>query len=156
MSDPLVAEGVEEIVSALRRELDVVLAPVTQAIAVDGQNRLSNYPAARRAKQAFQTAKQRRGFFAKLRAGQIEVPYRRGGKRSETLGRKWQIVPANGPTRRLINPARYAALVHHGKKQAGYHKGTWPTDEATARDLENDGTVDRLVIQALRTAYGAE
>lgn len=37
------------------------------------------------------TDKQRRGFFAKLRAGEIEVPYVRGGSKSKEFGRQFYV-----------------------------------------------------------------
>ena len=39
---------------------------------------IATYPPQSSRPQPFVSARQRRGFFAKLRAGQIDVPYRRG------------------------------------------------------------------------------
>lgn len=79
----------------------------------------------------FQSAKQRRGFFAKLNAGAIDVPYRRGiSPGSETLGRRWTVA-SRGPTTLVIgNNASYARLVQARDKQTKYHQVVgWQTAE---------------------------
>ena len=66
---------------------------------------------------------ERRAFWAKLKAGEIEVPYRRGlSPGSESLGKRWQ-VKGSGTRHSLINNASYASLVQ-GRKQIPYHKDT--------------------------------
>jgi hypothetical protein len=155
MSSGIEAEGLEAILVTFRQDLDRVLEPVTQAIGEIGRDRLSQYPAPRRAPQAFRSAQQRRGFFAKLRSGQIQVPYQRGGRGSQSLGRKWQIVQQPGPNRVLRNTARYAGLVQ-GERNAAYHRGHWPDVQQVANEIDSDGTAERLTVNALQNAYGAE
>ena len=73
--------GSDRIVVGVGRGLDAWALMLVDA--------LSNYPKARKKKmvdvygRTFKTDKQRRGFFAKLKDGQITVPYKRPG----TLGR---------------------------------------------------------------------
>ena len=77
-------------------------------------------------------ARQRRGFFAKLRSGEIEVPYRRGASPgSERLGAKWTTEARNnGMTVIVGNNASYARLVQDADKQTRYHKMTgWITTD---------------------------
>jgi len=72
----------------------------------------------------------RAGFFAKLRSGEIEVPYRRGASPgSERLGARWAVSTENSGWRGVVgNNASYARLVQDSEKQTGYHRGTgWIT-----------------------------
>lgn len=156
MSEGIEIEGLEQILARFRADLDLVLEPVTQAIGEVGRDRLSQAPAPRRAKQAFKSNHQRRGFFAKLKSGQIQVPYQRGGRGSQSLTRKWQIQQDAGPQRRLVNTARYAGLVQAKGRQSGYHAGHWPDDEQVSMAIESDGTAERLTVDAIERAYGAE
>lgn len=91
---------------------------------------LAKYPSASRKKQAFKTAKQRRFFFAALKNGAISVPYSRTGD----LGSKWEETEmGDGVELRSLVP--YSDLVI-GASQAAYHRGTWPTVEQTAEEVE--------------------
>lgn len=95
------------------------------------KSKVAIYPRERHEPQAFKTDKQRRGFFAKLRAGEIEVPYRRGlSPGTEALGRSWRVRGGDGGwTQTVGSPARYASLVQ-GARQSFYHKTTgWQTVE---------------------------
>jgi len=92
------------------------------------RSKIAPYPAVSRRPQAGSWSDaERRAFFAKLKAGEIEVPYRRGlSPGSESLGKRWQIKSA-GPNHSLRNNASYASLVQ-GRKQIPYHKKTgWKT-----------------------------
>jgi hypothetical protein len=85
----------------------------TKAAAAEGQDRIAQYPPVRRRKVTFVSDKQRRAFFARLRSGEIEVPYRRGtSPGSQTLGRRWHIRPSGQINHVLTNDASYAPLVH--------------------------------------------
>jgi hypothetical protein len=100
-------------------------------------------------KQPFRTAKQRAFFFAALKDGRIEVPYRRTGK----IGMSEKHPTSNGVD--VTVPAKYSDLVRTKKKQAGYHQGNWPTDQDIAKKIEGDtaeliGTA--AVMDALRKA----
>lgn len=114
------------------------------AVAEETRNIFARYPPASHARQPFKSAKQRAFVMAAIKRGDIVIPYRRGiDPRSETLGRKWQIEPeTDGAT--LINTASYSDLVHTKGKQAKYHQGNWLTDEDGARQVEQDGTAERI------------
>lgn len=72
----------------------------------------------------------RAGFFAKLRSGEIEVPYRRGlSPGSEKLGQSWNVRTEKQGFRAIIGTnASYAELVQSSAKQTSYHRHTgWIT-----------------------------
>jgi hypothetical protein len=91
----------------------------------------------------------RAGFFAKLKSGEIEVPYRRGASPgSEKLGARWAISTQNQGWRAVIgNNASYAKLVQDSAKQTGYHRGTgWITTNQVVQLYGQDA------IRTIRTA----
>lgn len=88
---------------------------------------LATYPAQRRQKVRFVSARQRRAFFAKLRSGQIRVPY----QRTNRLGKGWDVdvdVRGNNVSIEATNPVPYAELVQ-GRRQARMFRGLWDTAE---------------------------
>jgi hypothetical protein len=125
--------GLDEVVRKLEGLDDpaVFRPPMIQATA-HIQRKLADYPAARRRPQPFKSDRQRRFFFAALREGRIQVPYRRTG----TLGRRWTTeVSADGRRGVVGNNTPYAPLVQ-GPQQAAYHSGNWQTTAEVARDEE--------------------
>lgn len=81
------------------------------------------------------TTKQRRAFFAKLRSGAIQVPYRRTG----AFGRSFQKEQtAKGVD--LVSNLAYAPYVR-GPGQAAYHKGNWDTLEVLTESLEGEAAL---------------
>ena len=98
--------------------------------------------------------KQRRGFFAKLRTGEIEVPYRRGqSPGSEKLGASWTRKirrTAQGLEGIIGTRVSYARWVMDKGRQAPIHAGRWPT----VQDLleKQKGNVRRIFEQAIRRA----
>lgn len=92
------------------------------------------YPPAAHRPQPFVSDRQRRGFFAKLNAGEIQVPYRRGfSPGSQRLGQSWNIRAISWHTVEVGNPATYGELVQSKDRQTRYHKTTgWNTVEAVA------------------------
>lgn len=133
-------------VAAMRRT-------VATAVAAEVQDRIAVYPPAPGRPQPFVSDKQRRFFFAALRDGRISVPYRRGGDpRSETLGRKWEIIPQpNGAL--LKNASSYSDLVHGTTKQTRYHRDSgWRTEKTAVTLVEQDGSVARIAEQVVKTA----
>lgn len=156
MSDEIEVEGLEELIVRFGVDLEPALGAAAVAIAAEAQDRIAPYPGASRKPQPFRSAKQRRGFFARLRSGAIQVPYRRGSSPgSQTLGRRWNIQPQRlGAT--LQNTASYAGLVHGKAEQAKYHKGTWKTDEDVKESIERDGTAERVIEQAMKQALDIE
>lgn len=69
------------------------LMVTARTVLVHLRSKLAPYPPRSSRPQAhLWTRQQRREFFAKLRAGEIEVPYRRGqSPGSENLGKRWRI-----------------------------------------------------------------
>lgn len=91
---------------------------------------LAEYPSVSRRPQPFKTAKQRKYFFAAMKKGEIEVPYRRGMSwKSERLGQRWAIEEQNdGLTVVVGNNASYARLTQDREAQTKYHQATgWRT-----------------------------
>jgi hypothetical protein len=129
-------EGLEGLETAMRdfprmvnREMTTGMKQITEIV----RGEFAEYPARRYGvKVTFTSPKQRRGFFAKLRSGEIEVPYRRGASPgSEKLGSSWvKEVRSTGATNVVgfvQTVVSYAGLVH-GKLQTAMHKGTgWRT-----------------------------
>ena len=88
------------------------------------------------------TPKARGWFFANLRAGTIQVPYRRTG----TLGRKWLAKVATGTelVGTVGNWLPYAHFVQNRETQANIHRDRW----ATVQDVAESKWIGR-VIQAI-------
>lgn len=78
-----------------------------------------------------QAQRMRAGFFAKLNAGEIDVPYRRGqSPGSENLSKGgWNVRTENMGFRAIIGTAvSYAQLVQDSANQTSYHRQTgWIT-----------------------------
>ena len=98
----------------------------------------SIYPPVRRRKvdTSLWTVRQRGYFFAALKEGKIEVPYRRGSSPgSQRLGARWAVDERRIAQGRVTvgNNSSYAALVYSKSGQSGYHKGNWKTIDAIAK-----------------------
>lgn len=92
----------------------------------------ARYPGERHDSQPFVSDAQRRGFFARLRSGEIQVPYVRGfAPTSEQLGQRWTVEERDGGLTQVVgNNASYAPLVQSAQRQTTYHRITgWKTDE---------------------------
>jgi len=111
-------------------------------------------PVSRRPVAQFWTPKQRRGFFAKLNSGEIDVPYFRGiNKNSERLRQSWTTQSQHGGLTWIVgNDTSYGPLVKEEGMQARYHKDTgWKT---TRTDVDENsskivGIVKREIDRAL-------
>src|SRR3990167_5697628 len=112
---------------------------------VKGQ--VATYPRVRRGPQPFKTDKQRRGFFAKLKAGVIDVPYRRGvSPNSQRLDTKWFVSMLSDLRASIVNAATYATLVHDRTKQSRYHEETgWKTAQDVAENPSVLSAVERIM-----------
>src|SRR3990172_8391206 len=112
---------------------------------VKGQ--IQTYPRARRGPQPFKTEKQRRGFFAKLKAGVIDVPYRRGiSPNSQRLDAKWCVSMLSDLRASIVNTATYARLVHDRTQQSRYHEETgWKTAQDVAEAPAVLPAVERIL-----------
>jgi len=128
-------EGVEKLlkkIDTLAKMRNVLNA--ISAAATDLQVRLQEYPPqSSRPNPLIRTnAKVRRGFFYYLKAGKIQVPYRR----KMALHKRWGIALKNGGWRAIVgNSTSYARLVQDSAKQTNYHRQTgWiTTDEIVKR-----------------------
>lgn len=144
------ADGFEEVERALTRTAG--LQGFKTGIRASMQHLRSavrQVPPVSRRPQPFTSDAQRRGFFARLRAGEIEVPYRRGiSPNSEDMPNRWGVdIQDGGMTGVLGNTASYSPLVQ-GKRQAMYHRITgWKTVEQIGQ--EEAGTVFRLIGQSI-------
>lgn len=99
--------------------------------------------------QTFASAKQRRFFFYALRAGIIQVPYRRGSSPgSRNLKQQWTVAATNdGVTVEIGNATEYGPLVQGQGTQSLYAKAVgWQTDQAV---LDRDGPA---VVQYVKTS----
>jgi hypothetical protein len=148
--------GIDDALALLNpARLNHVVQMASLAVAAEAQDRIAPYPAQSHRKQPFTSDKQRRGFFARLRSGEIVVPYRRGGPGSEALGRSWSIRPYGDMGAVLENSASYADLVHGADTQTAYMRGSgWKTDEGVVTAIEQDGTVERIAEQVIAREYG--
>ena len=98
------------------------------ALYVKGQ--IAKYPPVSRRPQPFVSDLQRRGFFAKLKSGEIDVPYKRGiSSKSERLGQSWTIQASNGGLAQTVgSDTSYGPLVQDIGRQTRYHRETgWKT-----------------------------
>ena len=97
--------------------------------------------------QQWKSERQRRWFFAALRRGEIQVPYRRTGK----LGQSWTRTIEKGgrwPAAVIGTNRAYAPWVQDEERQAPMHaRNTWPTAQGVARDKQGD--VVRVIEQAI-------
>jgi len=94
--------------------------------------RLQDYPPPSGKPMVFTSARQRRAFFAKLRAGLITVPYRR----TYRLKGSWTFA-RRGSDGGEVTPAgvSYAIYVQGNPGQARYHRGTWSDVDIIAREV---------------------
>lgn len=120
------------------------------------QGKIAQYPPDSRAHrpQPFVSDRQRRYFFAALRRGEIEVPYRRGmSPKSEALGRKWtRTFRQAGLTGIVGNNTSYARYVQGTEKQTAYHTQTgWKTTGQVAD--EEAGAVMAIVNEELADVF---
>jgi len=101
------------------------------------RKRLAKYPGKSAGSMQFVSDKQRRFFFAALREGRIQVPYRRTG----TLGRKWtsRVTFTDQDVMGILgNNAPYAPYVQGFGAQAGIHAGNWQTEQDVATESRDE------------------
>ncbi len=122
------------------------------------KGKIAKYPrVSRRPVAQFWTNKQRRGFFAKLRSGEIDVPYRRGiSNNSERLGQSWTVQARQGGLTQIVgNDSSYGQLVQDRRFQSLYHKTTgWQTTDDVTENEKDEVVrgVKREVDRALARA----
>ena len=117
------------------------------------KGRIARYPRVSRRPQPFVSDKQRRGFFAKLKSGEIEVPYRRGiSKGSERHNQSWTVKGRKSGLEQIVgSDTTYGRLLQDAKKQTAYHQGTgWITIQQTAK--KEQAPVSKVVLVAMNKA----
>lgn len=112
-------------------------------------------PPPQRGAQQFVSDKQRRFVMAMISKGVIKVPYVRGGRAagSENLVHSMYVMRESVSSVMVVSTAAYAPYVI-GDKQAPIHQNRWLTGEQAAQRLIDNGTIDRIVNDAIRTAFG--
>jgi hypothetical protein len=148
MSLRIELQGVEKLNGKLRRLINLTAyRNGLKAAAVHVKGQIATYPKVRRGPQPFKTDKQRRGFFAKLKAGEIQVPYRRGiSPNSQRLDAKWFVSMLSDLRASIVNTATYARLVHDRTQQSRYHEETgWKTAQDVAEDPAVLSAVERIL-----------
>lgn len=146
-------EGLDELVKKLDNlsQLKTVKAGIKSA-AVYIQGVLKEYPAQKSiplsAVGGFKSDKQRRWFFANLKAGKIQVPY----KRTKALGHRWTVKTQDqGFTAIVGNNTPYGPLVMEEGKQTQMMKMIgWKTTEKIAG--EETRKVTDMVIKSVMAA----
>ena len=86
-------------------------------------------------RMVWKSERQRRWFFAALRDGRIQVPYRR----TMTLSRRWttEVIASPAEIRGIVgNITTYGPWVQSEANQATIHQGRWRTAERVAREME--------------------
>lgn len=155
-------EGLDKLIGKLESmaQLRKVKAGV-RAAAIHIKGKIAQYPARKHItiKQVGgwkEGGDQRRWFFAALRSGAIEVPYRRGiSPSSESLGRKWTIQERDGGMTAVVgNNVSYAAFVQDEDNQSTMMRMIgWTT---TQQVVEEEGPrVRELMAEAIRRALAA-
>lgn len=128
-------EGIEQLLATLdgTKILHTTMSMAGQTIAGHMRDAYPPSPAGRH--QPFVSDKQRRGFFAKLKAGLIDVPYQRGKSgASEDMQSKWTVENESDTKVVVGNNTSYGPLVM-GDRQTHFHQETgWKTIQTIATE----------------------
>ena len=123
------------------------------------KGKIAKYPARKhisiQSLGGWKSDKQRKWFFANLRAGTIDVPYRRGiSPGSQALGRKWTSKYNKAKFETVVgNTASYARLVQGDKQTEMMKRIGWKTTETVAE--KEVKRVQEYVFEAVRRSIGA-
>jgi hypothetical protein len=166
MADEMIRiEGLQELIK-LVTDLEQ-LKPIKASLKAAGlylKGRVAVYPAQTRPTResvygsSFKTEKQRRFFFAALKKGEIDVPYRRGASSgSETFGRRWTVGTTNNGLRVMVgNNASYGPLLMDEEKQSLYARAVgWRTVQAIMKE-ERDKVTEIVADGLQRAIRGAQ
>lgn len=115
---------------------------VLHAMGTELQGQLADcYPQQKHVPMEFVSDKQRRWFFAALRNGEIEVPY----KRTRQLSRGWETRADRGDVE-VVNPVRYAAWVMGRRHQTSMMKKIgWPKVDDVHEKTKRRGVYRRAM-----------
>jgi hypothetical protein len=155
-------QGLDELIKKLDdlRQLRKVHAGI-RAAGMYVKGKIATYPRYMRgsiplsAVGGFKSDKHRRGFFAKLNAGEIEVPYRRGqSPGSEDLANKWTSKYDQNKFEAVVgNNASYARFVQGDKQTKMMKMIGWQTvDQVAEKETKR---VQEYVFEAVKRAIGA-
>ena len=133
--------GDEELRRKLKKLADMrSLVPSMEEAALHVKGKVSKYPQGNQHRpQEFKTDKSRRFFFWALKAGVIEVPYRRGqSPGSEDHGQSWTIKGMKNGLQQIVgSDTSYGELLQSEAKQTSYHRQTgWRTVEDVTEQEE--------------------
>lgn len=159
MSDDFIGVSVQGDVELSKRLLRLAspetIGRANRRIAEYIRDQAQKYPPKRSVtrKQAygssFQSDKQRRWFFAALKAGQIRVPYQRTG----TLLRGWKIMPFGSQDFLVINETEYAGYVMGATQSRMMSMIGWKTLEGIVDKTALDQAI-RIMSEEIQRAAG--
>ena len=99
----------------------------------------------------FVSDKQRKWFFAALRSGDIQVPYRR----TRNLGNRWNVKAQGGGKAVVGNPTPYAPFVHsEGQQSAMMAAIGWRTTGEIVDDVEQSGAAQKVADRVVGKILG--
>jgi len=154
MTSNIQIEGLDQAIRKCEKigSLDVVKAGL-KAGGVHVKGKLAQYPPRKYLPQPFKTDRSRRFFFAALKDGRIQVPYRRGqSPGSEDLGQKWTVKERKGGLQVVVgNNVSYGPYVQDPAQQSGYMAAMgWKNTDDIAKSEAAE--VNRLVAEAINKA----
>lgn len=127
-----------------------VMGTIAEGVGREVENELKRYPGPPSYPIQWASERQRRWYFAQVRAGAIDVPYRR--RKSGGLAGHWH-VQRRGPQAVVGNPMDYAAYVQSKKAQQPMHKATgWTTDDEAAEKVERSGVIGKVAREVIENA----
>jgi len=145
-------QDVERLNRKLRRLASAgALRPAIAEAAAYIKSEAATYPPVRRQSQPFKTERQRRYFFAALRSGEIEVPYRRKGAGGGLAGNWTVVFTTDGAI--VGNNKDYGPYVMGTRDQSNYHEGNWKTEQMIA--TEGEPKVMEIIARHVRRSIEA-
>lgn len=145
-------EGAEALIAALG--INNILRPVIWAVAEHLLGQVRNYPKqdvgrpAIWSRNAERRKRQMAGFFARLRSGEITVPY----IRTSALAKRWAVYTSMGGLEAtLVNNTPYGPLVQDREEQTRFHDLTgWDTvDEVVESEQVHVSNLANALTQAV-------
>lgn len=154
MSAYIQIEGLDRVIGKLEnlQQLNTVKAGI-KAAAIHVKGKIAEYPPRKHIPMRWKSERQRRWFFAALRSGAIDVPYKRGSSPgSEGLGRRWTVKERDDGLSAVVgNNVSYGPFVQREDSQYWMHKASgWKTTARVANE-ERSVVVD-FVTAAIRKA----
>lgn len=153
MIDAKIKVDMQSALAALKAaDPDALRPKIANAIAdEDVLPALQKYPTPSRKKMEWVSDKQRRFVIAAIRTGDIQVPYQRTGQ----TGVSYAKIPASDGI--IVRSGLPSAAYTRGSTEgpaAPYHRGTWPSHEELAEQLEPDAvlTATGVIVDAIADA----